>query len=151
MGSHMGTIPQDTNSQNTTKQSKMGSLAPSSSRLFEPLRIGTMDLHHRLVMAPLTRFRAEDDTHVPLPFVSTYYAQRAAVPGTPTFRASTRAPRSRPGSPSPPPSTPKVATSTANCGRWAAPPTPPTPKPKASKSSRRPPTPSTPHTPSPKK
>merc|ERR1711939_605230 len=75
-------IPQDTNSQNTTKQSKMGSLAPSSSRLFEPLRIGTMDLHHRLVMAPLTRFRAEDDTHVPLPFVSTYYAQRAAVPGT---------------------------------------------------------------------
>merc|ERR1712093_242740 len=78
----MGTIPQDTNSQNTTKQSKMGSLAPSSSRLFEPLRIGTMDLHHRLVMAPLTRFRAEDDTHVPPPFVSTYYAQRAAVPGT---------------------------------------------------------------------
>merc|ERR1711939_1086090 len=80
--SHVNTIPQDTNSQNTTKQSKMGSLAPSSSRLFEPLRMGTMDLHHRLVMAPLTRFRAEEDTHVPLPFVSTYYAQRAAVPGT---------------------------------------------------------------------
>ncbi|KAK7888030.1 hypothetical protein LTR67_009425 [Exophiala xenobiotica] len=62
----------------------MGSLTPSSSssRLFEPLRIGTMDLQHRLVMAPLTRFRASDDTHVPLPIVSTYYSQRAAVPGT---------------------------------------------------------------------
>lgn len=32
-------------------------------------------------MAPLTRFRASD-SHVPLPFVKEYYAQRAAVPGT---------------------------------------------------------------------
>jgi NADPH2 dehydrogenase len=32
-------------------------------------------------MAPLTRFRA-DDNHVPLPFVAEYYAQRASVPGT---------------------------------------------------------------------
>jgi NADPH2 dehydrogenase len=32
-------------------------------------------------MAPLTRFRA-DDNHVPLPFVGTYYAQRGSVPGT---------------------------------------------------------------------
>ncbi|KAL6249172.1 Chanoclavine-I aldehyde reductase fgaOx3 [Rhinocladiella similis] len=60
----------------------MGSLATSShSRLFEPLKIGSMTLKNRLVMAPLTRFRA-DDSHVPLPFVETYYAQRASVPGT---------------------------------------------------------------------
>jgi NADPH2 dehydrogenase len=32
-------------------------------------------------MAPLTRLRA-DDSHVPLPFVAEYYAQRASVPGT---------------------------------------------------------------------
>ncbi|KAI9750731.1 MAG: Chanoclavine-I aldehyde reductase fgaOx3 [Chaenotheca gracillima] len=32
-------------------------------------------------MAPLTRFRA-DDEHVPLPMVTEYYAQRASVPGT---------------------------------------------------------------------
>jgi NADPH2 dehydrogenase len=32
-------------------------------------------------MAPLTRFRA-DDQNVPLPFVEEYYAQRASVPGT---------------------------------------------------------------------
>lgn len=40
-----------------------------------------MTLKNRLVMAPLTRFRADDD-HVPLPFVETYYSQRASVPGT---------------------------------------------------------------------
>ena len=34
-----------------------------------------------MVMSPLTRFRA-DDSHVPLPFVADYYAQRASVPGT---------------------------------------------------------------------
>ena len=38
-------------------------------------------LEHRVVMSPLTRFRA-DDSHVPLPFVTDYYAQRASVPGT---------------------------------------------------------------------
>jgi NADPH2 dehydrogenase len=60
----------------------MGSAAPaSSSALFAPLKIGTMTLQNRLVMAPLTRFRA-DDNNVPLPFVAEYYAQRASVPGT---------------------------------------------------------------------
>jgi NADPH2 dehydrogenase len=60
----------------------MGSAAPpSSSKLFKPLKIGNMSLEHRLVMAPLTRFRA-DDQNVPLPFVEEYYAQRASVPGT---------------------------------------------------------------------
>ena len=53
----------------------------SDSRLFTPLRIGRNDLKHRMVMAPLTRYRA-DDSHVPLPFVKEYYAQRASVPGT---------------------------------------------------------------------
>ncbi|KAL2351879.1 hypothetical protein BJ546DRAFT_230073 [Cryomyces antarcticus] len=52
-----------------------------SSKLFEPLQIGRSKLEHRLVMAPLTRFRA-DDNHVPLPFVKEYYTQRASVPGT---------------------------------------------------------------------
>jgi len=40
-----------------------------------------MELKHRMVMAPLTRFRADDD-HVQLPFVKEYYSQRASVPGT---------------------------------------------------------------------
>ncbi|QSZ34055.1 hypothetical protein DSL72_005635 [Monilinia vaccinii-corymbosi] len=52
-----------------------------SSTLFSPLKLGTSELQHRMAMAPLTRFRA-DDNHVPLPFVAEYYAQRASVPGT---------------------------------------------------------------------
>jgi NADPH2 dehydrogenase len=57
----------------------MGSVA--QSKLFEPLQVGPNQLSNRLVMAPLTRFRA-DDNHVPLPMVKEYYAQRACVPGT---------------------------------------------------------------------
>lgn len=57
----------------------MGSIP--QSKLFEPLQVGPNKLSNRLVMAPLTRFRA-DDNHVPLPMVKDYYAQRACVPGT---------------------------------------------------------------------
>ncbi|EMC94206.1 hypothetical protein BAUCODRAFT_36680 [Baudoinia panamericana UAMH 10762] len=53
----------------------------SQSRLFEPLQLGKHTLSSRLAMAPLTRFRA-DDNHVQLPFVKDYYSQRACVPGT---------------------------------------------------------------------
>ncbi|PMD41767.1 NADPH dehydrogenase [Hyaloscypha variabilis F] len=52
-----------------------------SSNLFKPLKLGNIQLQNRVVMAPLTRFRA-DDEHVPLPFVPEYYAQRGSVPGT---------------------------------------------------------------------
>jgi NADPH2 dehydrogenase len=51
------------------------------SNLFKPLKIGKKTINHRVVLAPLTRFRSTD-THVPLPFVAEYYAQRASVPGT---------------------------------------------------------------------
>ncbi|KAF2120102.1 hypothetical protein BDV96DRAFT_485594 [Lophiotrema nucula] len=53
----------------------------NDSKLFQPFRIGNTTLSHRIVMAPLTRFRA-DENHVPLSFVKEYYTQRAAVPGT---------------------------------------------------------------------
>ncbi|KAJ5753588.1 uncharacterized protein N7511_007741 [Penicillium nucicola] len=46
-----------------------------------PVRIGNLDLQHRVVLAPLTRIRA-DDEHVPLDLAREYYAQRASVPGT---------------------------------------------------------------------
>ena len=51
------------------------------SKLFAPIRIGRVDLQHRVAMAPLTRLRADKD-HVQLPMAVEYYAQRAAVPGT---------------------------------------------------------------------
>ncbi|KAK0107502.1 Chanoclavine-I aldehyde reductase fgaOx3 [Cadophora gregata f. sp. sojae] len=53
----------------------------SSSNLFKPLKLGKVELQNRIVLAPLTRFRA-DAAHVPLPFVPEYYAQRGSVPGT---------------------------------------------------------------------
>ncbi|EOO01601.1 putative nadh:flavin oxidoreductase nadh oxidase family protein [Phaeoacremonium minimum UCRPA7] len=62
----------------------MGSIASdvaAPSQLFSPFKIGNLELKHRIVMAPLTRFR-NDENHVPLPFVSDYYAERASVPGT---------------------------------------------------------------------
>ncbi|KAJ7131359.1 NADH:flavin oxidoreductase/NADH oxidase [Mycena epipterygia] len=51
------------------------------SKLFQPIQLGNVFLKHRIVMAPLTRFRA-DEQHVPLPHVREYYEQRASVPGT---------------------------------------------------------------------
>ncbi|RHZ71381.1 Chanoclavine-I aldehyde reductase fgaOx3 [Aspergillus turcosus] len=51
------------------------------SKLFSPIQVGRMQLDHRLAMAPMTRFRVDDD-HVPLPMVKEHYEQRAVVPGT---------------------------------------------------------------------
>ncbi|KAL7958056.1 hypothetical protein V8C34DRAFT_314449 [Trichoderma compactum] len=62
----------------------MGSIARDAaapSQLFKPFKIGNLELKHRVVMAPLTRYR-NDENHVPLPFVADYYAQRASIPGT---------------------------------------------------------------------
>lgn len=46
--------------------------------LFDPIRIGALDLPNRIVMAPLTRGRATRD-HVPTPMMADYYAQRASA------------------------------------------------------------------------
>ncbi|EEU41705.1 uncharacterized protein NECHADRAFT_54107 [Fusarium vanettenii 77-13-4] len=53
----------------------------STSKLFQPIRLGNMQLQHRIAMAPLTRFRADED-QVPLPQCLEYYTQRASSPGT---------------------------------------------------------------------
>ncbi|KAF8264533.1 putative NADPH2 dehydrogenase chain OYE2 [Lactarius quietus] len=56
-------------------------MSSSVSALFQPLRVGTANLQHRVVMAPLTRLRANKD-HVHGELAKTYYAQRSSVPGT---------------------------------------------------------------------
>jgi N-ethylmaleimide reductase len=48
------------------------------SRLFESTRLGALRLPNRLVMAPMTRNRADADG-VPQPVMATYYAQRASA------------------------------------------------------------------------
>ncbi|KAM6501828.1 hypothetical protein JOM56_001805 [Amanita muscaria] len=54
-----------------------------TSKLFEPIKLGDLDLRHRVVHAPLTRFKATKTGHVQIqPMVKEYYAQRSGVPGT---------------------------------------------------------------------
>ncbi|KAJ8657244.1 hypothetical protein O0I10_007060 [Lichtheimia ornata] len=52
----------------------------SSSALFSPIQLGASKLQHRVVLAPLTRFRS-DDNHVPTELNKEYYTQRATPGG----------------------------------------------------------------------
>ncbi|KAI0266618.1 NADH:flavin oxidoreductase/NADH oxidase [Russula aff. rugulosa BPL654] len=57
------------------------SAASSIPKLFQPIRVGTANLQHRVVLAPMTRKRANDQ-HVPGALALEYYKQRTSVPGT---------------------------------------------------------------------
>ena len=46
--------------------------------LFDPIRLGELDLPNRVFMAPLTRARATED-RIPTPLMRDYYAQRASA------------------------------------------------------------------------
>ncbi|KAJ7248981.1 hypothetical protein C8J57DRAFT_1357353 [Mycena rebaudengoi] len=52
--------------------------------LFQPITLGPqLPLKHRIVLAPLTRYRGTNPKHVPiLPMMKEYYTQRASAPGT---------------------------------------------------------------------
>jgi N-ethylmaleimide reductase len=47
--------------------------------LFEPCQLGDLELANRIVMAPLTRCRANNPGFVPTPLMAQYYAQRAGA------------------------------------------------------------------------
>jgi N-ethylmaleimide reductase len=51
----------------------------ADSPLFQPTRVGAWDLRNRIVMAPMTRNRAEGAGRVPSPLAPRYYAQRASA------------------------------------------------------------------------
>jgi NADPH2 dehydrogenase len=53
----------------------------TTSKLFQPIRFANLTLQHRVVMAPLTRFRANNH-HTPTDLAVEHYAARASVPGT---------------------------------------------------------------------
>lgn len=59
----------------------VSNMTPAETRLFKPMKVGNMNLQHRIVVPPLTRLR-NDDEHVPLDFMKKYYADRGAAPGT---------------------------------------------------------------------
>ena len=50
----------------------------SHDALFKPLQLGALTLPNRIIMAPLTRCRAEDE-HIPGALIAEYYAQRASA------------------------------------------------------------------------
>ncbi len=50
----------------------------SHASLFSPLQAGALHLLNRILMAPLTRCRADAD-HVPTPLMAEYYSQRASA------------------------------------------------------------------------
>ncbi|KAK9447801.1 uncharacterized protein V1518DRAFT_420461 [Limtongia smithiae] len=52
------------------------------SALFEPISVGGATLSNRVVLAPLTRFRNDDDHAPNADLAPEYYAERAIVPGT---------------------------------------------------------------------
>src|ERR1700678_3788900 len=59
------------------------------SKLFTPISIGSLKLTHRVVMAPLTRSRADLPDDVPNDLMVEYYAQRASNGGLIVGEATT--------------------------------------------------------------
>src|SRR3982074_350019 len=53
----------------------------SHASLFSSLQVGPYLLQHRVVMAPLTRMRAETTSYAPRPLNAEYYGQRATPGG----------------------------------------------------------------------
>ena len=53
----------------------------SDSKLYTPLQMGAFDLHHRVVLAPLTRMRSSQPGNLPNDLMATYYGQRASKGG----------------------------------------------------------------------
>ena len=53
----------------------------ATSKLFQPIQVGSVTLQHRVVMAPVTRYRG-NAKHTPTDLVVEYYAARASIPGT---------------------------------------------------------------------
>jgi len=51
-----------------------------AERAFTPIIVGDFTVPHRIVLAPLTRFRANEE-QVPKEFVADYYGQRATCKG----------------------------------------------------------------------
>lgn len=51
------------------------------AKLFSPVKIGSLELTHRVVMAPLTRMRTLDDRFIPNDLMKEYYLQRVTPGG----------------------------------------------------------------------
>lgn len=72
-----------------------------ASALFTPVRLGAIQLRHRIVMPPLTRLRATRPGDVPQPMNAEYYGQRASRGGLVIAESTDISPGARgyPGAP----------------------------------------------------
>ncbi|MGO9171655.1 MAG: alkene reductase [Rhodomicrobium sp.] len=57
----------------------MQTAGEDASSLFTPFKLGDLELPNRIVMAPLTRNRADPDTDAPGPMITEHYRQRATA------------------------------------------------------------------------
>jgi len=53
----------------------------ATSKLFQPIQFGSVTPQHRVVMAPLTRYRA-NNKHTHTDLAVEHYSARASIPGT---------------------------------------------------------------------
>ena len=63
--------------------------------LFDPIRLGDMDLPNRVIMAPLTRIRADPATRAPTDLVAEPYVQRSCAGISPAEAPSVASPSRR--------------------------------------------------------
>jgi len=63
----------------TSTRTPRGAQGVDTDLLFQPYRLGPFNLRHRIVMAPLTRSRAQQPGNVPSSLAACYYAQRASA------------------------------------------------------------------------
>lgn len=65
------------------KSAVMSAAPLAKTALFTPLKVGSVELGHRVVMAPCTRMRCDviDGVNVPTERMATYYGQRASKGG----------------------------------------------------------------------
>ncbi|KAK0460565.1 FMN-linked oxidoreductase [Desarmillaria tabescens] len=53
------------------------------SKLFQLVKVGNLTLSHRIVLAPMTRYRSREKSYIPyVSIMKEYYAQRGSDPGT---------------------------------------------------------------------
>lgn len=63
----------------TEPQMKSATTDALERALFEPARLGELEIPNRVIMAPMTRNRASNVGHVPTALMAEYYRQRAAA------------------------------------------------------------------------
>ncbi|KAK0205609.1 hypothetical protein DFS33DRAFT_1373919 [Desarmillaria ectypa] len=52
------------------------------SKLFRPIKVGNFTLSHRIILAPMTRYRSREKSHIPyVSIMKDYYTQRGSDPG----------------------------------------------------------------------